>query len=113
MKKLQGKYLKKLREERGYSIREFAAMIYTSKSSLQRWESSHIPDDRQTFCQIAAALDMTEGELTAALTPPPPQDELTPDQRAELKFGLKGIAYATAGVACLALLVFFLAVIFT
>ena len=45
MEKMDGHFLRKLREERGWSLREFAEKIYTSKSTVQRWEQSSPPGD--------------------------------------------------------------------
>lgn len=53
MNKINGKLLRKLREENGYSLREFAALVYSSKSSVQRWEKTYAPEDPELLARIA------------------------------------------------------------
>ena len=65
MEKMDGHFLRKLREERGWSLREFAEKIYTSKSTVQRWEQSSPPGDEETCARIAEAFGMSEEELRA------------------------------------------------
>lgn len=103
MKRLQGRYLKILREERGYSLRTFADMIYTSKSSLQRWEKSYLPDDDEMIKRMAEALDMdVERFIQKCYSPKLTDDGLSADQRAEAKFGLNGLKTAFIAVGILA-----------
>lgn len=63
MKKIDGRYLKKLREKRGYTLREFAELVYSSKSSVQRWEKSFAPDDGETLQRIAALYETTVDDM--------------------------------------------------
>ena len=65
MRKLNGRYIKNLREHHGYSLRKFAAMIYVSKSSLQRWEQTVFPDNTELLEKIASVLNMSVDELQA------------------------------------------------
>lgn len=43
MDRMEGQFLRKLREERGWSLREFAEKVYTSKSTVQRWSNPPLP----------------------------------------------------------------------
>lgn len=63
MKKINGKYLKKLREEHGYSLRVFAEMIYVSKSTVQRWEQSFLPENEELLTSIASIFGMSAKEM--------------------------------------------------
>ena len=63
MEKMDGHFLRKLREERGWSLREFAEKIYTSKSTVQRWEQSSPPGDEETRARIAEAFGMSEEDV--------------------------------------------------
>ncbi len=104
--KISGKCVKVLREKKGYSLRSFAEKIYTSKSSLQRWEQSELPENGELIEQVAKALDMTVEELydrsqkncdseqeIANELPPIDYEKLS-----ELKYGIKGIVYWMLGV---------------
>ena len=53
MEKMDGHFLRKLREERGWSLREFAEKIYTSKSTVQRWEQSYVPENEDILNNIS------------------------------------------------------------
>ena len=63
MEKINGTFIRKKREEAGYSLREFAEMIYTSKSSLLRWEQTFAPSSCAP--ELAQALGMSVEELCA------------------------------------------------
>lgn len=65
MEKMDGHFLRKLREERGWSLREFAEKIYTSKSTVRRWEQSSPPGDEETCARVAEALGMSADQLRA------------------------------------------------
>ena len=65
MDRMEGQFLRKLREERGLSLREFAEKVYTSKSTVQRWEQTALPDDEETFARVAEALGMSADQLRA------------------------------------------------
>ena len=104
MSRIKGKYLKRMREERGYSLWAFAELIYTSKSSLQRWEKTYLPDNDAVVARIAEVLGMSrEAFVRAASAPRMPDDGMTPDERAEAKFGLKGLKNV-ALIACFSVL---------
>ena len=62
--KIDGKYLRKLRQGRGLSLRALADKIYVSKSTLQRWELSHVPEEDEEICaRLAEALGVGVEEL--------------------------------------------------
>ena len=74
MIKYNGSNLRKLREDHGYSIRAFAQLIYVSKTTLQRWESSFVPADSPSLDKIAQVLGLTSSELAAILSGKSPQE---------------------------------------
>ena len=63
MAKINGKALRKLREERGLSLRAFAEKIYVSKSSVQRWEKSYLPEDDAVLESIAQVLGVSVDDM--------------------------------------------------
>lgn len=63
MRKINGKYLKEKREEKGYSLRAFADKIYVSKSTVSRWEQTFLPENEETLSAIARFFDMTVEEM--------------------------------------------------
>lgn len=63
MSRINGKYLKEKRTERGCSLRAFADKIYTSKSTASRWEQSSLPENQETLSAIAQFFDMTVDEM--------------------------------------------------
>ncbi len=83
--------MKKLRQSKGYSLREFSKMIYTSKSSLQRWEKTNLPDDKDLLQRISAVFNMTVDEMYAKSKE---DKELQPTEKqlTEMQFGIKGLA---------------------
>lgn len=89
MNKIDGRYLKELREERGLSLRAFADKIYASKSSVQRWEKSAVPEDEELLNKIAEAFGLTVEEMRTRSEMKYGEDALSPEQLAELKFGVK------------------------
>ena len=91
MNKIQGRYLKKLREEHGYSLRAFAELIYTSKSSLQRWENTCLPDNDDLITRVAELFGMTKEQFIDRSCEDIEDDGLTPDERARAKFGVNGL----------------------
>lgn len=121
MEKMDGHFLRKLREERGWSLREFAEKIYTSKSTVQRWEQSSPPGDEETRARIAEAFGMSEEALrargeafrTERAEQKKREKELTPEQLAELKFGTKKLLVALGVLAATALLAVLLPLLFT
>lgn len=98
MNRIDGRYIRNLREDRGYSLRTFADMIYVSKSSLQRWEQTSVPENEDVIKKIAEAFGMTEEELRLGsereFGKTYYDDGLTPDQRAQARFGVKGLGVA-------------------
>ena len=63
MRKINGKYLKEKRAERGCSLRAFADKIYVSKSTVSRWEQTFLPENEETLSAIARFFDMTVEEM--------------------------------------------------
>ena len=109
MDKINGKYIKNLRESSGYSIRAFAQLIYVSKSSLQRWEQTYMPANDDILKRIAQVTGVPEEQIIAQSAAMSEKgEELSPDQRAEVKFGLKGLRW----IAVLACVVVVLALVF-
>lgn len=127
MNRIDGRVLKALREGKGYSLREFAAMIYTSKSSVQRWEQSYLPESDELLSKIADVFETTVDEMRSksenyseTMHDAAPdqaveaQDDdgplLTPEELAELKFGFKWLPIPIAFLAVLAIVIFIIAV---
>ena len=115
MNRIDGRYIRNLREERGYSLRTFADMIYVSKSSLQRWEQTSVPDNEDVIKKIAEAFGMTEEELRLGS-----EREfgktcydygLTSDERAQAKFGVRGLGIVAVGVGVAIVLFILLSII--
>lgn len=114
MDRMEGQFLRKLREERGLSLREFAEKIYTSKSTVQRWEQSSPPGDEETCARIAEAFGMSADQLRAdhqnfltereGAQQKKRENDLSPEQLAELKFGTKKLFIALGIVVAAALL---------
>lgn len=63
MGRIDGRYLKDLREQNGYSLRTLAEKIYVSKSSLQRWEKSEVPDFEDVRQRLADVFNVTVDEM--------------------------------------------------
>ena len=98
MDAIDGGYLRKLRKERGLSLRAFAQKIYVSKSTVQRWEQSRVPADGENMARIAGALGMTADEFieggrnhaaSGGALAAPSADDIEREVKAE--FGLKGM----------------------
>lgn len=107
MDRIDGRILKDLREQAGYSLRNIAAKIYTSKSSVQRWEQSSLPENEETLHALADVFHTTVDDMrrqsqerygkpaTNEEQPPAADDTendddgLTAEQLAEMKFGIK------------------------
>lgn len=91
MQNIPGTFLRKLRESKGYSLREFSKIIYSSKSSVQRWEKTFLPDNEELLQKIAEVFNMTVEELykmsqdSGIIRP-------TEKQLTEMQFGVKGLA---------------------
>ncbi|MCD8294496.1 MAG: helix-turn-helix domain-containing protein [Clostridia bacterium] len=124
MQRIDGKYLQELRKEHGYSLRAFAEKIYVSKTTVSRWESSVLPEDENTLARIAEVFGTTVEDMRtqSALKyndgkpiPAPKKEEdeedlLSAEQRAEARFGIRGLAICLGIglVAVLVLMVFLL-----
>ncbi len=119
MNRIDGRYLREMREERGLSIRAFAQKIYVSKSSVQRWEQSVVPENADILNKISEVFALSVEDMRTQSAQKygvahlegmiaEEDDGLTPDQRAEAKFGLRGISSTMliiCGVAAVVLLV--------
>ena len=121
MDRMEGQFLRKLREERGLSLREFAEKVYTSKSTVQRWEQTALPDDEETFARVAEALGMSADQLRTdyqnfltereGAQQKKRENDLSPEQLAELKFGTKKLFIALGIVVAAALLIILLPIL--
>ncbi len=119
MQKIDGRYLQEIRKEHGYSIRALADKIYVSKSTVSRWEASCVPEDENTLARIAEVFGMTVEEMRAqsalrypadkpATADEDEEDFLSAEQRAEVKFGIRGLAVCLGvGLAAVLLLLVF------
>ena len=99
MAKINGKALRKLREERGLSLRAFAEKIYVSKSSVQSWEKSYLPEDDDVLESIAQVLGVSVDDMCKISEKLDSEEEervVSPEKLAEIKFGTKGLAIAFA-----------------
>ena len=68
MVEFSGRKLKQLRKLHDYSIREFADKIFTAKSSVQRWETSIVPNNEDLIAAIAEACNMSAKEVIEYLS---------------------------------------------
>lgn len=68
MVEFSGRKLKQLRKLHDYSIREFADKIFTAKSSVQRWETSIVPNNEDLIAAIAEACNMSTKEVIEYLS---------------------------------------------
>ena len=90
--KIDGRYLKYLRNRNKLSLRAFADKIYASKSSVQRWEKSCTPDDEVLISRISAIYNMTAEEVEKQADEKfgaTAKDKMSPEKLAELKYGVK------------------------
>lgn len=101
MNRIDGRYLKKLREEKGLSLREFADKIYSSKSSVQRWEKSSVPEDNDLLLRIAEVFNTTVEEMRKQSELRYGENALSPEQLANLKFSIKWLAIPIVGIFAL------------
>ena len=122
MDRIDGKYLKELREMQGLSIRELAEKIYVSKSSVQRWEQYVVPENADILNKLSEVFGISVEDMRKQSTEKygvehlkdmvaEEDDGLTPDERAAAKFGIKGLGIAAA-VLCAALVLVVLILIF-
>lgn len=101
MNRIDGRYLKYLREKSGLSLRAFADKIYASKSSVQRWEKSFVPDDEELIKRIADVLGTTAEEMQEKSDlkyGAKSKNVLSPEQLADLKFGIKWLVIPIVGM---------------
>ena len=104
MNRIDGKYIKKLRRAHGLSIRAFAEKIYASKSSVQRWEKSSVPESGDVLEEISKVFGISVEDMreqSAEKYGVSEVERFSPEERAEARFGIKGlvIAMAVLGVA--------------
>lgn len=133
MERLDGKLLRTLRENSGLSLRKFAEKIYTTKTTLQRWESTSVVASEELLQNIADTCGLTTEQLseeirnfvpsidhkqpsiqpsitseqtpTTAITATAIDETLIDDKtRNELSFSAKLIAVSLCGLAVVALL---------
>ena len=133
MERLDGKLLRTLRENSGLSLRKFAEKIYTTKTTLQRWESTSVVASEELLQNIADTCGLTTEQLSEKIrnfvpsinheqpsTQPSTTSEQTPTTaitataidetplddktRKELNFSAKLIAVSLCGLAVVALL---------
>lgn len=133
MDRLDGKLLRTLRENSGLSLRKFAEKIYTTKTTLQRWESTSVVASEELLQNIADACGLTTEQLAEQIRnyvpsidheQPSIQPSITSEQtpttamtataidetplddktRKELSFSAKLIAVSLCGLAVVALL---------
>ena len=98
MNKIDGRYLKDLRENSGLSLRAFADKIYASKSSVQRWEQSTVPEDEDLLLRIAEVFNTPVEEMRSQSEARYGEEALSPEQLANLKFGIKWLAVPIVGI---------------
>ena len=94
--KIDGRTLKDLREQNGLSLRAFAQKIYASKSSVQRWEKSFLPNDNELIERIAKVFGITAEELEKRSNEKygaAAEEKLSPERLAELKYGVKWLIF--------------------
>lgn len=133
MDRLDGKLLRTLRENSGLSLRKFAEKIYTTKTTLQRWESTSVVASEELLQNIADTCGLTTEQLSEEIRnfvpsidheQPSIQPSITSEQtpttamtataidetplddktRKELNFSAKLIAVSLCGLAVVALL---------
>ena len=109
MEKIDGQILKDLRKQHGYSLRAFADKIYASKSAVQRWEQSYIPEDAlEKICEV---FNITIDDLQSKHQPKHDENNLTPEQLTELKFGIKRLSIVLAALTVISLTLLIILVI--
>ncbi|MCD8307495.1 MAG: helix-turn-helix domain-containing protein [Clostridia bacterium] len=124
MQRIDGRYLQELRKEHGYSIRALADLIYVSKSTVSRWEASSVPEDENTLARIAEVFGTTVEDMRAqsalkyegegggkAPVPDDEDDMLSADQRAGVRFGIKGLAICCGVIFAAAIILVILALL--
>lgn len=119
MDRIDGKYLKELREMQGLSIRELAEKIYVSKSSVQRWEQYVVPENADILNKLSEVFGISVEDMRKQSAEKygvehlkdmvaEEDDGLTPDERAAAKFGIKGLGIAAAALVLVVLILIFL-----
>lgn len=82
MSRINGKYLKEKRTERGCSLRAFADKIYTSKSTASRWEQTFLPENETVLNAVAEFFGMTVDEMRKESEQKYPSREVCPPPKA-------------------------------
>ena len=101
MNRIDGKYIKKLRRAHGLSIRAFAEKIYASKSSVQRWEQSYVPENEDILNNISRLFGISVEDMRAQSAQ---EEGLQKEKLAEMRFGVKGLIVMLAVAAAAILL---------
>ena len=101
MNRIDGKYIKKLRRAHGLSIRAFAEKIYASKSSVQRWEQSFVPENEDILNNISRLFGIGVEDMRAQSAQ---EEGLPPEKLAEMRFGVKGLIVMLAVAAAVILI---------
>ena len=112
LQKIDGRYLKYMREKQGLSLRALAEKIYVSKSSVQRWESSYVPENPDVLEKISQVFGVSVDDMRRQSAEMFAEDRLTPDERAELKFGISGLGKIIGVVAAIAIVILVIVLIF-
>lgn len=89
MQRISGKLLKKLRKEHGFSLRTFAQKIYVSKSSVQRWEQTFVPENEDILNCISNLFNISIEDLRKQSQNEYSTD-ISPEKLAEMRLGLRG-----------------------
>lgn len=90
-----------MREERGLSLRAFADKVYASKSSVQRWEQSAVPENEDILKAISEVFNLSVEEMREQSEKKfgkGKEEEYSPEQLAELKFGVKWLMIPLCGI---------------
>lgn len=103
MDKIDGRYLRDMRKERGYSLRAFAEVIYVSKSSVLRWEQSSVPENTDVLNKLSEILGVSIENMRRQSAEKYGANytdggKLSADERAEIKFGIKGLGIVAAAL---------------
>lgn len=113
MDRIDGRFLRDLRSERGYSLRDFAQMVYSSKSAVQRWEKSSVPENEQILKRLSEIFDLSVERMRELSKEKYGEKgkKLSPEQAAEIKFGTKSLWIAMATVLGLGIASFLLVIL--
>lgn len=113
LQKIDGRYLKYMRKKQGLSLRALAEEVYVSKSSVQRWESSSVPENPDVLEKLSQVFGVTVEEMRMQSAEMFGEEStLTPDERAEVKFGIMGLGKIIGGVAVAIVVVIVILILF-